>query len=100
MSWNASGKAIVDYDSVSVHLDINNPQKGYGEHESEQAIRQCMSVLKSLLRGYGPLHPLDGAFPLGTGQFTIALAGHSNPNNVPESGWANDYLTIHISKEK
>ena len=96
MSWSASGKAIVDYGGVALHLDEKFPQSGYGDRESADDIELAAAAVRNILG----LQPLDFKGSFGFGVFSVRMNGHSNPNRKPEGGWANDYLPITITKEK
>jgi hypothetical protein len=92
MSWNMNGTATVRRKSstggIGVELNFQNPcpQHGHGAVESEQAMAIAQRVAGVLLE--------SGAF--GTGDFSVMINGHSNPDNKPSPGWCNDNVQISI----
>lgn len=34
---------------------------------------------------------------VGAGNINVTLSGHANPGHKPREGWANDYVSVHVS---
>lgn len=34
---------------------------------------------------------------VGDGNVNVTLSGHANPGHKPRQGWANDYVSVHVS---
>ncbi len=34
---------------------------------------------------------------VGKGKVNVILSGHANPRHEPREGWANDYVSVHVS---
>jgi hypothetical protein len=45
-----------------------------------------------LLRDGTPLADIVGG-----GNVNVTLSGHANPGHKPREGWANDYVSVHVS---
>lgn len=92
MSWSANGTATAHPKSggggIDVRLDFPTfqQQSGHGAAESQMAFEAAKNAARWLLE--------SGRF--GTGNFTVNLSGHANPDNKPSAGWANDSVGISV----
>lgn len=95
MSWSASGKAIHRGDDPAgdrppVELNVAfAPQQGYAEEESKAQYEEAEKAVVLLIT--------SGKWG-SEGEYTVSMGGHANPGATPEGGWANDYVSISISK--
>jgi hypothetical protein len=96
MSWSANGTATVRRnrggEGVGVNFELahSQTQTGYGAVESENALLTAHRAVRVMLE--------SGAF--GTGEFTVSLSGHANPDNKPTPGYGNDFVSISINQQR
>ena len=82
MSWSANLK-MVGKEEVSFE---STPQVGYCEEGSVAAIGEAKKAAEVVI--------LSGIMG---DSVNVNMSGHANPNNVPEGGWADDFMTISFS---
>jgi hypothetical protein len=93
MSWSVSlsGMRQKDFDSQFKSQIENHPSL---QNSSEGTIEQLMrakEAAKALIDS-GAVGESDKY------DFTVYLSGHSNPDHMPVSGWANDQITVTVSQ--
>lgn len=87
MSWTL-GTMVATADELGEVDDAGLPQVGYGEAESDAAIREAKKAIRALVR--------SGA--LGEGPFHVTANGHSNPQGQQGSDGPT-FLTITLTSE-
>ncbi|MCL4499974.1 MAG: hypothetical protein M1335_07025 [Chloroflexi bacterium] len=91
MSWSFSigpveiGKFSEAADSALQRAPISAQNEG-----AVDAAKQATEAAKAIVASgvIGPHHLL----------VAVSLSGHANPHHLPQSGWSNDQVSIHISQ--
>lgn len=90
MSWATGSEPLVvsSDDTKALRDHKGSYQDGYAESESKAAHKSAVAAAADLIE--------SGI--LGAGEFYVSASGHSNPGGEPESGWSEDYLSIHVAR--
>jgi len=92
MSWN-----------VTLN-DIDPAQLGKLAHDAYEDLRQRHADDAEVLPAMN--EQFDAALAaassgmtrvVGKGKVNVTLSGHANPRHEPREGWANDYVSVHVS---
>lgn len=92
MSWSMQGGEVElgrDIHEQTMALAAT-PQQGYAESESAFAIGQARDAVRRILE--------SGAFG-DEGIVKVSGNGHSNPGGTPEGNWAQDCMSISLTKQ-
>jgi hypothetical protein len=98
MSWSRSFKSLEDF----MH-DIGDPPLPLDGDAMQQIgiARQAAEriIVSRAVGGNGSLQRADSVQGANDKDFSITLAGHSNPNHEPKAGWANDTITVTVTQK-
>lgn len=97
MSWNLT---LTDIDPLDLGPNgvENSARKAYADFKAnysdaaevfpimDEQFTAALEAVGVLLRGV-----------VGAGNVNLTLSGHANPDYKPRQGWANDYVSVHIS---
>jgi len=92
MSWNVH---LTDIDPAQLgklaHDAYENFKRGYVDADEAYAAmdEQFDAALAAASSGMARV--------VGEGNINVTLSGHANPGHKPREGWANDYVSVHVS---
>jgi len=94
MSWNVNlndVEPLVHEIEPAATIAYRQFKAGYGDDAEvfaamDEQFDAALLAMRCLLAG-----------AVGAGNVNITLSGHANPGHQPRQGWANDYVSVHVS---